>query len=103
MPVSAHHIVTIVALALAGVAVSGCGTINEKITPTVVDVLPLWAGGMPKDVPPRRGTPEYDAYMQEREKKRLEPAPPKDDAAKDTAQDTANTAKSATTSLDPVH
>jgi hypothetical protein len=92
MPVRAHHIVLIVALALAGLALSGCGTINEKITPGVVDAIPQWAGGMPSDVPPRRGTPEYDAYMQEREKKRLEPAPPKDDPAKANAQ-----------SLDPVH
>lgn len=92
MPVRAHHIVTIVALALAGLALSGCGTINEKITPGVVDAIPQWAGGMPSDVPPRRGTPEYDAYMQERERKRLEPAPAKDDPAKANAQ-----------SLDPVH
>ena len=26
----------------------------------------LWLGGMPKDVPPRRGTPEYDAWMKKR-------------------------------------
>ena len=92
MPVNAHHIATIVVLTLAGLALSGCGTINEKITPGVVDVIPQWAGGMPSDVPPRRGTPEYDAYMKERERKRLEPAPVKDDASKANAQ-----------ALDPVH
>jgi hypothetical protein len=28
------------------------------------DYIPHWAGGLPKDVPPRPGTPEYDAYKQ---------------------------------------
>jgi hypothetical protein len=48
---------------------------------------------MPKDVPPRRGTPEYDAYMKEQERKRLEPAPANANAA----------APAATPVLDPVH
>jgi len=26
----------------------------------------MWLGGMPKDVPPRRGTPEYDEWMKKR-------------------------------------
>jgi len=28
----------------------------------VIDMIPEWAGGLPKGVPPRRGTPEYEAY-----------------------------------------
>jgi len=28
------------------------------------DYIPHWAGGLPKDTPPRPGTPEYDAYRQ---------------------------------------
>jgi hypothetical protein len=75
MSVRAHHIITIAALALAGVILGGCSTMNEKIAPAIADTLPMWAGGMPKDVPPRKGSPEYDAYMQERERKYLEPAP----------------------------
>jgi hypothetical protein len=30
----------------------------------VGDLLPQWAGGLPKNAPPRPGTPEYDAYRQ---------------------------------------
>jgi hypothetical protein len=46
------------------------------------DVIPQWAGGLPADAPPRPGTAKYDEFMKERERKRLEPAPAKDDAAK---------------------
>jgi hypothetical protein len=72
----ARHTVTIAALALAALALGACSSINERMAPVIGDNLPQWAGGLPKDVPPRRGTPEYDAYMQEQERKRLEPAPP---------------------------
>jgi hypothetical protein len=75
MSVNTRHIMTITALALAAAMLDGCSSINEKMGPMVADTLPAWAGGMPKDVPPRKGTPEYDAYMQERERKYLEPAP----------------------------
>jgi len=37
---------------------------------------------LPADAPPRPGTAKYDEFMKERERKRLEPAPAKDDAAK---------------------
>ena len=30
----------------------------------VGEVLPTWAGGMPKNVPPRPGTPEYEAHRE---------------------------------------
>jgi hypothetical protein len=95
MPIRARHIVTIAALALAGLAVCGCSSINERIGPGIADTLPTWVGGMPKDVPPRRGTPEYDAYMQERERKRLEPAP--------TNANASAPASSSAPSLEPVH
>jgi len=90
MSVRARHTTTIAALALLGLSFCGCSSINERISPTIADTLPTWAGGMPKDVPPRRGTPEYDAYMKEQERKRLEPAP-------------ANANASAPVQLDPVH
>jgi hypothetical protein len=93
MSVPARHIVRIAAFALAGTVVAGCSSINERMGPAVADTLPQWAGGMPKDVPPRRGTPEYDAYMKEQERKRLEPAPANANAA----------APAATPVLDPVH
>jgi len=28
--------------------------------------MPTWMGGLPNDVPPRRGTPEYDEWMKKR-------------------------------------
>jgi hypothetical protein len=74
---------------LAG-CVGGCSSINERLGPVVGEAIPQWAGGLPKDVPPRRGTPEYDAYMKEQERKRLEPAP-------------SNANASAPAQLDPVH
>jgi hypothetical protein len=75
MSVRARHITVIAAFALAATILSGCSSINERLGPAMGEAIPQWAGGLPKDVPPRRGTPEYDAYMQERERKRLEPAP----------------------------
>ena len=75
MSVRACHIIALTALALAGAMLGGCSSINENVGPAIGQALPLWAGGEPKDVPPRKGTPEYDAYMKEREQKRLEPAP----------------------------
>lgn len=93
MSVRTRHITTIAALAIAGAIMGGCSSINEKVGPTIADTLPAWAGGLPKDAPPRKGTPEYDAYMREQERKRLEPAPANANAS----------APSATSGLEPVH
>jgi hypothetical protein len=43
--------------------------------------MPHWMGGEPAGVPPRRGTPEYDAWMAARaeEAARLKTDPPKTD------------------------
>lgn len=63
-------------LLLAGLAAGlcGCGTVNEKLSAGMGDYVPQWAGGLPADAPPRPGTPQYDAWMKERERKRLQPA-----------------------------
>ncbi|SEM34876.1 hypothetical protein [Bradyrhizobium sp. OK095] len=68
---SLRSALTLVALA-AGL--SGCGTVNEKLSAGMGDYVPQWAGGLPADAPPRPGTPQYDAYLKERERKRLMPA-----------------------------
>jgi hypothetical protein len=82
MPTSARHIFTIAALALAGCGLSGCGTINEKLSAGVSDAIPAWAGGIPADAPPRPGTAKYDEFMKERERKRQLPASERGEEAK---------------------
>ncbi len=64
---------SVVAIALACL-LSGCGSINEKVSAGVADTMPQWAGGLPADAPPRPGTAEYDRFMKEREKRRQQPA-----------------------------
>jgi hypothetical protein len=82
MPSHSRHLAAVAAVALVTCGLSGCGTINEKLVDGLADVLPQWAGGLPPDAPPRPGTAKYDEYMREREKKRLEPAPSKEEPAK---------------------
>jgi hypothetical protein len=35
--------------------------------------MPYWMGGLPEGVPPRRGTPEYDAWMAKRAEEAARP------------------------------
>ena len=84
MPIRARHIATIIALSLAGGALSGCGTINEKLAGGVSDAIPAWAGGLPADAPPRPGTAKYEEFMKERERKRLLPASERGEETKST-------------------
>ena len=92
MLIHARHIVTIAALSLAGFALSGCGTINEKLAAGASDYIPAWAGGMPADAPPRPGSAKYDEFMKERERKRLLPVAERGEEA-----------KPAPTAQDPIH
>jgi hypothetical protein len=93
MPLRAHHILSISLLLLAG-PLSGCASINETLSAAMADKVPLWAGGLPEDVPPRPGTAQYDEYMRERERLRRMPA-----AEREREQQ----AKSEQSGLDPVH
>jgi hypothetical protein len=81
MPIRFRHLAAASVLALLASGLGGCGTINEKIADGAGDYIPQWLGGLPADAPPRPGSAKYDEFMKERERKRLEPAPPKDDAA----------------------
>jgi len=92
MPTRARHISTLVAISLAGFALSGCGTINEKLSAGMGDYIPQWAGGLPPDAPPRPGTAKYEEYMKERERQRLIPAAEREQQAKPDQS-----------GLDPVH
>jgi len=64
-------------LGLACISLSACAagrTAGERIAD-----LPHWMGGEPAGVPPRRGTPEYDAWTAARAE---EAARPKADPSK---------------------
>ena len=98
MPNRLRHIFVMTSLVLTASALSGCGTINEKLAAGTGDYLPVWAGGLPRDVPPRQGTPEYDAFMKERERKRLIPAAERGDDPKDATKPAPTS-----TSQDAVH
>jgi hypothetical protein len=80
MPISIRQLAVVLAAALFACGLSGCGAINEKLGAGLSDAIPQWAGGLPADAPPRPGTSKYDEFMQERERKRLEPKSEKDEA-----------------------
>jgi hypothetical protein len=82
----------LIGLALATCSLGGCGTINGYLANGMGDYVPHWAGGLPPDVPPRPGTAKYEEFMRDRERKRLEGAPPKEDAD-----------RASSSSLDAVH
>jgi hypothetical protein len=42
--------------------------------PSMGEMIPQWAGGLPADAPPRPGTARYDEFMKERERRRQMPA-----------------------------
>jgi hypothetical protein len=70
-------LISLVATA-AGLCLAGCSSINEKVGAGMGDMIPQWAGGLPANAPPRPGTPEYDRFMQERERQRQLPAAERD-------------------------
>jgi hypothetical protein len=57
-------------LCLAGLSLSACAgqTAGERLAD-----LPQWMGGEPAGVPPRRGTPEYDAWAAARAQESVRP------------------------------
>jgi hypothetical protein len=94
MPSRFRPLARLAAASLLATSLSGCGTINEKLSAGMGDYIPHWVGGLPADAPPRPGTPEYDAWMKERERKRLMPAAERDpaDPAKPAAGSTSDSA-----------
>jgi hypothetical protein len=53
-------------LCLTILSLPSCGGVH-------VGDLPPWMGGLPADAPPRRGTPEYDAWMAKRAQEAARP------------------------------
>jgi hypothetical protein len=92
MPISIRQVAVVITVALMACGVGGCGSINGYLASGLSDMIPQWAGGLPADAPPRPGTSKYDEFMRERERKRLELAPAKDEAS-----------QTSSSSLDPVH
>ena len=78
--ISPRKLVTLWSVALLSCGLGGCGTINEQLAAGLGDFVPQWAGGLPADAPPRPGTAQYDEFIRERERMRLEPALPKNEA-----------------------
>ena len=55
--------IRLVALLIVGTALASCASgAHEANVGKVIDMIPEWAGGLPKGVPPRPGTPEYEAH-----------------------------------------
>ena len=48
-------------LCLAALSLSSC--VGGRTAGEHIADMPHWMGGLPADAPPRRGTPEYDAWM----------------------------------------
>jgi hypothetical protein len=48
---------------LATIAIGFGGAACSPFSGYVADHWPHWAGGMPDDVPPRRGTPGYNEFI----------------------------------------
>lgn len=61
---------------------SGCGTINEKVSAGMGDYIPQIAGGLPANAPPRPGSARYDAYMKEMDRRRTLPPAEREAAEK---------------------
>ena len=92
MPINRPRLATVLAVALLACGLSACGSINEKLAAGMGDHIPQWLGGLPADAPPRPGTAKYDQFMRDRERKRVEPAPAKDE-----------TGQSSPSGLDAIH
>ena len=50
-------------LALAATVLASCAQVSH----TIVDLIPPSMGGLPSNAPPRPGTPEYDAWLQQQQ------------------------------------
>jgi hypothetical protein len=63
---------------VASVVLSGCSSMSSGWLVDQLADLPEWAGGMPKGVPPRPGTPEYDDYAKKLQGASVVPASQRD-------------------------
>jgi hypothetical protein len=61
--------VRFIKLLLAGLWLASCST-AQGVSEKLIDSTPSWMGGLPKDVPPRPGTPEYEEFQRKQEAER---------------------------------
>jgi hypothetical protein len=80
-----YRVSVVLAVTLMSASLGGCGTINGWLATGLEDYVPVWAGGLPGDAPPRPGTLKYDEWRKERERQRLEAAATKKDDDKSVA------------------
>lgn len=78
MPACLQFVAKLFVSALLAAGLAGCAAVNEKVSAGMGDYIPQWAGGLPRDAPPRPGTPEYDQFMKDRERRRQTPAAERD-------------------------
>jgi hypothetical protein len=60
---------TLAAVLCVGLALAGCASFSGFVS----DNWPTWAGGMPKDVPPRPGAPGYEEFMAHQQRQDVPP------------------------------
>lgn len=47
---------------VASLTLQGCGSVNTWIAENTADKMPVWAGGLPADAPPRPSDPRYPEF-----------------------------------------
>jgi hypothetical protein len=62
---------TLFVLLLPSVVLCACA--GGKTAGEHIADMPSWMGGLPEGTPPRRGTPEYDAWMAKRSEEAARP------------------------------
>jgi hypothetical protein len=77
----------------ACLALGGCSSVAGLVS----DSVPTWAGGMPKDVPPRPGAPGYEEFIAHQQRQDAAAAGEPVQAGATTAPGTTGTTPSAAT------
>lgn len=62
-------------ICLIATGLSGCGSLNSSLASSIADYVPEWAGGLPKDAPPRPDDPRYKKFIEEQKARAIIPTP----------------------------
>jgi hypothetical protein len=77
--------IRLIELSILGTALASCAAYEANVG-KAVDMIPEWAGGLPKGVPPRPGTPEYDVHRKGIDERGKVGAQPQDAKKSEVAQ-----------------